>query len=92
MNEKLNWFRNCVEHKLVNFKVGGVQERIGYELQNWVLVILKVSLRCKTCSYIYMRDATSTTILQHFYNKSQVVSCYWFEFETNSKITFLSQQ
>ena len=39
-----------------------------------------------------MRDATSTTILQHFYNKSQVVSCYWFEFETNSKITFLSQQ
>ena len=54
MNEKLNWFRNCVEHKLVNFKVGGVQERIGYELQNWVLVILKVSLRCKTCSYIYI--------------------------------------
>ena len=42
--------------------------------------------------YIYMRDATSTTILQHFYNKSQVGSCYWFEFETNSKITFLSQQ
>ena len=40
----------------------------------------------------FFRDATSTTILQHFYNKSQVVSCYWFEFETNSKITFLSQQ
>ena len=39
-----------------------------------------------------MRDATSTTILQYFYNKSQVVSYYWFEFETNSKITFLSQQ
>ena len=29
--------------------------------------------------------------LQHFYNKSQVVSCYWFKFETNIKITFLSQ-
>ena len=27
--------------------------------------------------------------LQHFYNKSQVVSCYWFKFETNTKITFL---
>ena len=40
----------------------------------------------------FLRDATSTTILQHFYNKSQVVSCYWFKFETNSKITFLSQQ
>ena len=27
--------------------------------------------------------------LQHFYNKSQVVSCYWFKFETHTKITFL---
>ena len=27
--------------------------------------------------------------LQHFYNKSQVVNCYWFKFETNTKITFL---
>ena len=36
-----------------------------------------------------MRDATSTTFLQQFYNKSQVVSCYWFKFETNTKITFL---
>ena len=35
------------------------------------------------------RDATSTTFLQQFYNKSQVVSCYWFKFETNTKITFL---
>ena len=55
-----------------------------------------------------MRDAKSTTITttcespflifkkkknpQHFYNKSQVVSCYWFKFETNTKITFLPQQ
>ena len=30
--------------------------------------------------------------LQYFYNKSQVVSCYWFKFETNAKITFLPQQ
>ena len=28
---------------------------------------------------------------QHFYNKLQVVSCYWFKFEPNTKITFLSQ-
>ena len=33
-----------------------------------------------------------STFLQQFYNKSQVVSCYWFKFETNTKITFLSQQ
>ena len=41
-------------------------------------------------THIYFkRDATSTTFLQQFYNKSQVVSCYWFKFETNTKITFL---
>ena len=28
--------------------------------------------------------------LQHFYNKSQVVNCYWFKFKTNIKITFLT--
>ena len=28
--------------------------------------------------------------LQYFYNKSHVVNCYWFKFETNTKITFLS--
>ena len=38
------------------------------------------------------RDAMSTTFLQYFYNKSHVVSCYWFKFETNTKITFLLQQ
>ena len=30
--------------------------------------------------------------LQYFYNKSQVVSYYWFKFESNTKITFLPQQ
>ena len=40
-------------------------------------------------SKIHMRDAMSITFLQQFYNKSQVVSCYWFKFETNTKITFL---
>ena len=30
--------------------------------------------------------------LQYFYNKLYVVSCYWFKFETNIKITFLPQQ
>ena len=28
--------------------------------------------------------------LQYFYNKSQVVSCYWFKFETNTNITFFA--
>ena len=28
---------------------------------------------------------------QHFYNKLEVVSCYWFKFEPNTKITFLPQ-
>ena len=41
---------------------------------------------------MFKRDATSTTFLQHFYNKLHVVSCYWFKFETNIKITFLPQQ
>ena len=43
----------------------------------------------KIIKNIFMRDATSTIFLQQFYNKSQVVSCYWFKFETNTKITFL---
>ena len=34
------------------------------------------------------RDATSTTF---FHNKLQMVSCYWFKFESNTKITFLLQ-
>ena len=38
------------------------------------------------------RDAAYTIFLQYFHNKSQVVSCYWFKFEPNTKITFLSQQ
>ena len=29
--------------------------------------------------------------LQYFHNKLQVVSCYWFKFEPNTKITFLPQ-
>ena len=31
----------------------------------------------------------STIFLQYFHNKAQVVSCYWFKFEPNTKITFL---
>ena len=37
-----------------------------------------------------MRGATSTTILQHFYNKSWVVSYYWLKFEFSTEITFLT--
>ena len=29
--------------------------------------------------------------LQYFYNKSQIIRCYWFKFETNIKIIFLPQ-
>ena len=27
---------------------------------------------------------------QHFYNKLQIVSCYWFKFEPNAKIFFFT--
>ena len=30
--------------------------------------------------------------LQHFYNKSWVVSYYWFKFEFSTEITFSTQQ
>ena len=59
----------------------------------WVELVSFVDLRSfktnKRVILFYKRDATSTTFLQQFYNKSQVVSCYWFKFETNTKITFL---
>ena len=35
------------------------------------------------------KNAASTTFLHHFHNKLYVVNCYWFEFEPNTKITFL---
>ena len=37
------------------------------------------------------KDAIFTTFLHHFHNKLQVVSCYWFKFEPNTKITFFPQ-
>ena len=37
------------------------------------------------------RDTMSTTFLHHFHHKLQAVSCYWFKFEANTKITFLPQ-
>ena len=46
---------------------------------------------CILCIYIYIY-IREMLYLQYFYNKSQVVSCYWFKFETNTKITFLPQQ
>ena len=39
-----------------------------------------------------LKSATSTTFLQYFHNKSQMVSCYWFKFIFSTKITFLTQQ
>ena len=39
----------------------------------------------------YSINSREMQCLQHFYKKSPVVSCYWFKFETNIKITFLPQ-
>ena len=39
-----------------------------------------------------MRNAISITFLQYFHNKLQVISCYWFKFEHNTKITILPQE
>ena len=45
--------------------------------------------------YIFIIYNWEMLRLQHFYNifynKSQVVSCYWFKFQTNAKIIFLPQ-
>ena len=41
---------------------------------------------------IVKRSAMSTIFLQHFHNKSHMVSCYWFKFEFSIKIIFLTQQ
>ena len=54
------------------------------------LDISKIKIYNKKTSFILQR--VETRHLQHFYNKSQVISCYWFKFETNTKITFLPQQ
>ena len=37
-------------------------------------------------------SVTSTIFLQHFHNKSHVISYYQFKFEFNTDITFLIQQ
>ena len=37
------------------------------------------------------KDVTFTIFLYHFHNKLQVISCYQFKFEFNTKITFLAQ-
>ena len=38
------------------------------------------------------KKTMSTIFLQHFHNKSQVISYYQFKFEFNTEITFLIQQ
>ena len=38
---------------------------------------------------IKKKSAMSTIFLQHFHNKSQVISYYQFKFEFNTEITFL---
>ena len=61
-------------------KFGRRERERERESANWQWIVVVV---------LFMRDATSTTFLQQFYNKSQVASCYWFKFETNTKNTFL---
>ena len=59
------------------------------DISIWDVSFIILTYRMKKWGDYKKRDATSTTILQQFYNKSQVVSCYWFKFETNTKIIFL---
>ena len=40
----------------------------------------------------YIYKEREMLCLQYFYNKSHVVSYYWFKFEINTKIIFLPQQ
>ena len=37
-----------------------------------------------------LKSVTFITFLQHFHNKSQVVSCYWFKFKFSTEITFFN--
>ena len=45
-----------------------------------------------TCEELKKKSVTSTIFLQHFHNKSQVISYYQLKFEFNTDITFLIQQ
>ena len=45
---------------------------------------------CVSSAIYIKRSATSTTFLQHFYNKSWMVSYYWFKFEFSTEIIFLT--
>ena len=45
-----------------------------------------------TCEEFLKKSATSIIFLQHFHNKSQVISYYQLKFEFNTEITFLIQQ
>jgi len=53
--------------------------------QSWLVIMSKLQL---------LRGEVSMQMLrpQYFYNKLLMVSCYWFKFETNTKITFLLYQ
>ena len=44
------------------------------------------------CEEFKKKSATSIIFLQHFHNKSQVISYYQLKFEFNTDITFLIQQ
>ena len=63
------------------------------EANEYFCTVIDVFRQCKCLNldeYLCMRSATSTTILQHFNNKSWVVNYYWFKFEFSTKITFLT--
>ena len=47
---------------------------------------------CRNLGRNFKKTDTFTIFLQHFNNKSQVISYYQFKFEFDTEITFLIQQ
>ena len=50
---------------------------------------INCSLRLQFYSIYFYEGYYVYNIFTIFYNKSHVISCYWFKFQTNAKITFL---
>ena len=71
-----------VKHVNFNFAKGGPQETSAKSWSN------QATRPCKAILHVECQLIREMLRLQHFYNKSQVVSCYWFKFETNTKIIF----
>ena len=82
-----NFFSPLLQGKCTgNLHVDSLQKINQYEVvvSSW---IISYSHAYNTSIYLIGEDLRP----QHFYNKSQVISSYWFKFEPNTKITFLPQ-